>query len=400
MTAPMHGVKVLDLTNVIAGPLCSYHLALMGADVIKIEMPRTGDLARKMGADPALNSLQMGTSFLAINAGKKSVTLDLKSVEGKTLFLRLLEDADVVLENFRPGTMERLGLGEKALRALKPGLIYCAVSGFGQEGPLAARASYDQIIQGYCGLMSLTGSPATAPNRAGYVVCDATAAILAAFAIAAALLRRERTGEGETIDVSMTDSALSTMPVWVVSNYVNARRVAVPMGNDSHSAAPSGTFRTRDGALNIVNNEQRQFESLCAAIGMMDLLADERFASREARLQNRDALRARLERRLQEDTAANWERKLAAHGVPVGPILTVAEAVDHPQTRDRGLVQEIEMPALGRSIRVTGAGFQLGRSPVAVSGAPPTLGQHTREVLAGIGCDGQEYERLREQGIV
>jgi crotonobetainyl-CoA:carnitine CoA-transferase CaiB-like acyl-CoA transferase len=372
----------------------------MGADVIKIEVPGTGDLARKMGADPELNGRQMGASFLAINAGKRSVTLDLKSAEGKALFFRLLEGADVVLENFRPGTMNRLGLGDKVLRARKPGLIYCAVSGFGQDGPMAARASYDQIIQGFCGLMSLTGAPETTPNRAGYVVCDTAAAILAAFAIAAALVRRERTGEGETIDVSMADSALSTMAVWVVSNYTNANRVAAPMGNDSHSAAPSGTFRTKDGALNIVNNEQKQFEALCSALGTPDWLEDGRFATREARMRNREELRLLLEMRLQEDSSANWERKLAALGVPVGQILTVAEAVDHPQTRARGLVQEVDVPALGRSVRVTAPGFQIGHAPVAVSGSPPTLGEHTREVLAGIGCDAQEYERLRQQGIV
>ena len=400
MTPPLQGIRVLDLTNVISGPLCSYHLAMMGADVVKIEVPRTGDLARKMGADPSLNSQKMGTSFLAINAGKRSVTLDLKSAEGKKLFLRLLEDADVVLENFRPGTMDRLGLGEKVLRGLKPSLIYCAVSGFGQEGPMATRASYDQIIQGFCGLMSLTGAPGSTPNRAGYVVCDTTAAILAAFAIAAAWLRRERTGEGDTIDVSMADSALSTMAVWVVSNYVNAHRVAIPMGNDSHSAAPSGTFRTQDGALNIVNNEQKQFEALCVAIDMPDLLADDRFATREARMQNRDALRIVLEQRLQEDTSANWESKLAAKSVPVGQILTVDAAVDHPQTRSRELMQEIVVPSLDRSVRVTRPGFHLNHAPVSISGSPPVLGEHTREVLARIGCDAEEYEHFCQQGIV
>ena len=400
MSAPLGGIRVLDLTNVIAGPLCSYNLAMMGADVIKIEVPGAGDHARKMGADTTLNGQLMGASFLAINAGKRSMTLDLKSEEGKALFFRLLRTADVVLENFRPGTMVRLGLDDQTLRAIKPDLIYCSVSGFGQEGPLATRASYDQIIQGFCGLMSLTGAPGTPPNRAGYVVCDSTAAILAAFAIAAALVRRQRTGEGETIDVSMVDSSLATMAAWVVSNYVNAARTPTPTGNDSHSAAPSGTFRTRDGALNIVNNEQKQFEALCSAIAMPQLLADSRFTTREARMQNRDELRAVLERRLGEDDSANWERKLAAHNVPVGPILSVPEVIEHPQVAARALMQEIHVPHLEKTVRVARPGFHLGHAPVPITSPPPVLGEHTEEILAELGYDVQALERLRRGGIV
>jgi len=205
MSLPLAGIRVLDLSNVIAGPLASYQLALMGAEVIKVEVPGVGDLSRKMGADLAAGRAQMGTSYLAFNSNKKSIALNLKSERGKSVFRRLVSGADVVLENFRPGAMERLGLSAAALRALNPRLIYCAVSGFGQTGPLAERASYDQIIQGYCGLMALTGEPETAPVKAGLVVCDTTAAITAAFAIAAALVRRNATGEGETIDVSMLD---------------------------------------------------------------------------------------------------------------------------------------------------------------------------------------------------
>src|SRR5271166_4157713 len=260
MTLPLHGVRVLDLTNVIAGPLASYQLALLGAEVIKVEVPGVGDLARKMGADPALGKRQMGASYLAMNAGKKSITLNLKSARGKEIFGQLAETADVVLENFRPGAMARLGLTAEMLRARNKRLIYCAVSGFGQTGPLAERASYDQIIQGYCGLMALTGEPETAPVKAGLVVCDTTAAITAAFAIAAALVRRGATGEGETIDVSMLDCALASMTSWVISNYLNAGYEARPIGNHSQTSAPSGTFRTADGPLNIVNNEQKQFQ--------------------------------------------------------------------------------------------------------------------------------------------
>src|SRR5688572_25271260 len=208
---PLHGVRVLDLTNVIAGPLASYQFAMLGAEVIKIEVPGVGDLARKMGSDPELGARQMGASFLALNSGKRSITLNLKEERGKDVFKRLVRDADVVLENFRPGTMKKLALDYEVLKGVNPSLVFCAVSGFGQEGPLAQRPSYDQIIQGFCGIMSLTGDEQTAPTRAGYVVCDTMAAMTAAFAVAAALYRRQKTGEGEMIDVSMLDASLATM---------------------------------------------------------------------------------------------------------------------------------------------------------------------------------------------
>jgi formyl-CoA transferase len=233
MSLPLAGIRVLDLTNVIAGPLASYQLALIGAEVIKVEVPGVGDLARKMGADLDAGRRQMGTSYLAFNANKKSIALNLKSESGKAVFRRLVTDADVVLENFRPGAMSRLGLSAETLRALNPRLIYCAVSGFGQTRPLAQQASYDQIIQGFCGLMALTGEPDTAPVKAGLVVCDTTAAITAAFAIAAALVKRNKTGEGEIIDVSMLDCALGSMTSWVISNYLNAGYAARPIGGSA-----------------------------------------------------------------------------------------------------------------------------------------------------------------------
>ena len=224
MPLPLDKVKVVDLTNVVAGPLASYQLVMLGAEVIKIEVPGVGDLARKMGADPTLGQKQMGASYLALNAGKRSLTLNLKDVRGKKILKRLVRDADVVLENFRPGTMKKLGVDYSVLKEINPGLIYCAVSGFGQEGPLAQRPSYDQIIQGFCGLMSLTGDEETAPTRAGYIVCDTMAAMTAAFAVCAALYRREKSGEGEMIDVSMLDASLSTMASWPVSNYLRSSR--------------------------------------------------------------------------------------------------------------------------------------------------------------------------------
>ena len=260
MARLLEGVRVLDLTNVLAGPFCCYQLAQLGAEVIKVEVPGTGDLARQLGADPQLNEQGMGASFLAQNAGKRSITLNLKHAAGKEGFRRLAASADVVVENFRPGVMARLGLGYDDLKQVRPDLIYCAISGFGQDGPLRGNPAYDQIIQGLSGVMSVTGSPHTAPLRVGYPVCDTMGGITAAFAIAAALFRRGRTGEGEAIDVSMLEATLVAMG-WAVSNWLIAGVRPTPMGNENMSAAPSGAFRTGRGLLNIAANQQAQFRS-------------------------------------------------------------------------------------------------------------------------------------------
>lgn len=400
MTKPFAGVRVLDLTNVIAGPLASYQLALLGAEVIKVEVPGVGDLARKMGADPDLGKRQMGASYLAMNAGKKSITLNLKAERGKEIFRKLVGTADVVLENFRPGAMARLGLSAEALRAVNPRLIYCAVSGFGQTGPLAERASYDQIIQGYAGLMSLTGDEQTAPQRAGLVVCDTTAAITAAFAIAAALFRRASTGEGETIDVSMLDSSLATMTSWMISNHLNAGHVPKPLGNHSHTSAPSGTFRTKDGVINLVNNEQKQFAATCQALDLPELARDPRFAERDDRMRNQAVLQQLLEARLATATSAEWEERLSAAGVPVGPVLSVPEITRLQHLATRGVVHSVPVPALDRDVQVVGAGFQLGGVPVPIEAPPPTLGEHTEDILRGIGCGSADLERLRKDGVI
>ena len=397
---PLAGIRVLDLTNVIAGPLASYQLALMGADVIKIEVPGIGDLSRKMGADLAAGKQGMGTSYLAFNANKKSVALNLKSKRGKDVFRRLAGTADVVLENFRPGAMARLDLSAEALLKLNPRLIYCAVSGFGQTGPLSERASYDQIIQCYAGLMSLTGDADTAPMKAGMVVCDTTAAITAAFAIAASLVRRGMTGEGEIIDVSMWDCARASMSARVISNYLNAGAEPGPIGNHSQTSAPSGTFMTGDGPLNIVNNEQKQFAATCDALGLPALKDDPRFRERDDRMRNQPVLRSILERHLATDTAAVWEAKLVAAGVPAGPVYTVSQIAEHPQMRERGQLQTVHVPALNRDVRIVGAGYRLGGEAMPVTAPPPALGEHTRAVLAEAGFSGADIAALADDGVI
>jgi CoA:oxalate CoA-transferase len=394
------GVRVLDLTNVLAGPFAGYQLAQLGADVIKVETPQGGDLARQLGADPELNRRHMGVSFLAQNAGKRSITLNLKSPKGVAAFKRLVATADVVIENFRPGVMDRLGLGTAVLMAAKPDLIYCAISGFGQDGPLRDNPAYDQIIQGLSGVMSVTGDAGSAPLRVGYPVADTMGGITAAFAVAAALVQRGRTGQGEVIDVSMLESTLVAMG-WAVSNWLIAGVAPRPMGNENMTAAPSGTFRTGDGLLNIAANKQEQFVTLCRLIGRDDLPADPRFAEREERKRHRAALTAEIEAALADKPAAEWSPLLNRHGVPAGEVLSVPAVLEHPQLVERGLLQRFEtVPGVDRPVRVVRSGFRLASGDPAPSGPPPALGADTGSILAELGYSASEIDALRGEGAL
>lgn len=396
----LKGVRVLDLTNVLSGPFCTYQLGLLGAEVIKIENPKGGDLARELGASPELNRRQMGASFLAQNAGKKSVTLNLKSEEGQALFLRLVETADVVVENFRPGVMKRLGVDYAALREVRPELVYCAISGFGQEGPLRANPAYDQIIQGMSGVMSITGDETSAPLRVGYPLCDTLGGMTAAFAIASALVDVRTSGRGREIDVSMLDSTLVALG-WTVSNYLLAGVTPKPLGNENMTAAPSGTFRTGAGLLNIAANRQQQFESLCRLIGRPDLIEDPRFRGREQRKANRASLNAELETELARRSAAEWEQTLNEAGVPAGQVLSIPDVLAHPQVAQRELVQTLDAEVSeGRKMSVMRAGFRLSDCAPAAAAPPPALGADTREVLGAIGLSDSAIDAYRDSGVL
>ena len=399
MSGLLDGVRVLDLTNVLAGPFAGYQLALMGADVLKVEVPGTGDLARQLGADPALSAKDLGISFLAQNSGKRSVTVNLKQPGGREVFTRLLATADVLLENLRPGVLERLGFGAERLREEFPGLVYCAVSGFGATGPDSGRPAYDQVIQGLSGVMSVTGSPETAPLRVGYPVCDSIGGLAAAFAIASALHRRERTGAGTHLDVSMLEAALTTMG-WVVSDYLVAGREPEPMGNENPTSAPSGTFRTADGQLNIAANRQEQFETLCTVLDRTELLDDPRFRSREGRKANREVLRAELETTLLHRPAREWDELLRHSGVPAAPVQTVPEALASAQVRHRELVRHVASPVDGEDLPVLGLPTHVDGHAVGPTGPPPRLGEHTGGVLASLGFSVDEIDVLRQEGSV
>jgi len=397
MTLPLSGIRVLDVTNVLAGPFCSYQLVLMGAEVIKIEQPGTGDLARRLGADPTAAARLMGASFVAVNAGKQSVTLNLKHVEAKDIFKQLAAQAHVVVENFRPGVMKRLGLDYDVLAKINPRLVYCAVSGFGQDGPLASRPAYDQVIQGMSGVMSVTGDERSAPLRVGYPVCDTVGGLTAAFAICAALVDASTRGRGRMIDVSMLESTLATMG-WVVSNYLNAGTLPKPLGNENFTAAPSGTFRTADGLLNIAANETYQYEKLCELLGRPDLKTDERFADRDIRKGNREAINREIQQVLVTRSAAEWEQLMIEAGVPAGRVLSVPEILAHPHVAGRQFITQFDH-ADGAQV-LTGGGFRLSDAEATAPGPAPSLSQHTESWLQKLGYSDDEIQQLRTNGVI
>ena len=393
----LSGIRVLDLTNVLAGPFCCHQLAHMGAEVIKIEAVGRGDLARQLGADKQLSTAQMGISFLAQNAGKKSLTLDLKSDKGKEIFCKLVQGADVVVENFRPGVMARLGLNYPVLKKLNPQLIYCAISGFGQTGPLSPRPAYDQIIQGLSGVMSITGKPEEDPLRVGFPLADTIGGLTAAMAISAALNKRPR---GQMIDVSMLDSVLTTMG-WVVSNYLIGGIQPAQHGNENTTSAPSGTFQTADGLLNIAANEERQWQALIKHIGCPHLADDDRFATRDNRKLHRQALSRALDPYLRRKSATEWERELTDIGIPAGVVMTVPEILAHPHIAHRGLLSQFDnIQAATGSVSVMRTGFQSDGQPASVDTPPPVLGAHNHELLKDLGYDESAIEQLSQEGVI
>ncbi len=397
-TRILEGIKVLDLTNVLSGPFTTLHLALLGAEVIKVENPKDGDLARKLGIVPALNKRLMGTSFLAQNCNKQSITLNTKSAEGKAIFLRMAKDADVVVENFRPGVMDRLGIGYTVLSGINPRLIYCAISGFGQTGPDALNPAYDQIIQGLSGEMAVNGDERLNPLRTGFPVCDTVGGLNAAFAVMAALFHRQRTGEGQSIDIALLDSIMPLMG-WVAANLLIGKQQPVLMGNDNFTAAPSGTFRTADGFINIAANKQEQWEAVCDVLGVPDLKRDARFEERDTRKKHRKELTPLLEARLTEQPTAAWVDALNAADVPSGAILGLEEALRQPQVQHREVLKTVPLDGFG-DIEVFGLTALFDKTPGTVDTPPPALGEHNGVIYSALGISEAEQAELKSKGVI
>jgi crotonobetainyl-CoA:carnitine CoA-transferase CaiB-like acyl-CoA transferase len=347
---------------------------------------------------PELNEKLMGTSFLAQNANKKSVTLNLKDAEAKAIFRKLAKTADVVAENFRPGVMDRLGIGYQALREINPRIVFCAISGFGATGPDAFKPAYDQIIQGLSGVMAVNGDERLNPLRAGFPVCDTVGGLNAAFAIMAALYDRERTGEGQFIDVALIDAVMPLMG-WVAANLLMGGQQPELLGNDNFTAAPSGTFVTMDGYINIAANKQEQWEAVADELGVPELKTDPRFQKRDARKKNRRALTPLLEAKLKERTTEEWVEVLNAKGVPSGAILSLEAALNQPQIRHRETLGTVRAEGIG-DLRLFNLTALFEKTPGRVETPPPRLGDHTEEILSGVGYTKDEIAQLKQKGIV
>jgi crotonobetainyl-CoA:carnitine CoA-transferase CaiB-like acyl-CoA transferase len=385
---------VLDLSQVMAGPFCAQLLGDMGADVIKVEPPG-GDQARRAmgfrmkGEDTA--------AFLAVNRNKRSIVLDLKDDAQRAAFQRLAAGVDVLLENFRPGVTERLGIGYEELSAANPGLIYASISGFGQTGPSALRPGYDLVAQGMAGVMSVTGEPGGDPVKCGVPIGDLSAGLFCAFAILTAYVARARTGRGQRIDTSLFEGALA-LSIWETAELWATGRVPEPMGSAHRLTAPYQALRTRDGHVTVAGNNQRLWRALCAAIDRDDLADDPRFATNDDRMANRPALVAELEARLRSRDTSDWVRVLQEAGVPVGPINDYREVFEDPHTHAREMMVEMEHPVEG-TVRGLGIPFKLSETPGRIRRAAPLLGEHTAEVLRELGYAEAEIARLQEAAV-
>ncbi len=394
----LNGIRVLDLTNVLSGPFATLHLAWLGAEVIKIENPKDGDLARKLGCISEYNKMLMGTSFLAQNSNKKSITLNLKDERGKEIFKKLVAKSDVVVENFRPQVMDRLGVGYNVLKEINPKIIYCAISGFGQTGPDAFKPAYDQIIQGLSGVMAINGDKRLNPLRCGFPVCDTVGGLNAAFAILAALYYREKTGEGQFIDIALLDSIMPLLG-WVAANLMIGGQQPELLGNDNFTAAPSGTFKTKDGYINIAANKQEQWETLADLLGLSHLKEDPRFKERDIRKKNRYELNPLIEEKLMEHPTTHWVTLLNENDIPAGEILSLEAALSQPQIQHRNTFATVEVEGIGQ-IKVFNLTAKFEKTPGIVETPPPKLGQHTREILSQIGIDDDEFNELKKDGVI
>lgn len=395
MAKVLDGVRVVDLTHVMAGPFCTYRLALLGADVVKIE-PRAGDVFREYRAqDPVLGG--DSAVFVGVNAGKRSVALNLKDDGARRALDALVDRADVVVENFRPGVAERLGVDAATVRARNPRLIHCSMSGYGQYGPMRDWPAYDHILQAVSGLMTLAGEEDAPPMKAGFPVVDTFAGYAAATAIITALLHRERTGRGDTIDVSMLDNALVLMTSMVLP-YLAIGQQPRRVGNRGYNLSPtSDTFATGDGALAIGANTKAQFEALCTVVGRADLIDHPLFATREQRVENSGRLRIELEDALGARPAVEWELRLSDAGVPAGAVRTVPEACDLPQVRKRQVTHTVRART-GNPVAALGLGVEYDELDWGTERPAPALGEHTAEVLDELGYSSDEIADMRDRG--
>jgi len=376
MRQALEGITVLDLSHALAGPFCSMMLADHGADVVKIEPPGAGDIARGWGSRGPSGDAGY---FVSLHRNKRGMVLDLKNARGKEVFLRLLERADVVLENYRVGALDKLGLGYEVARSRNPGIVYCSISGFGQDGPYRDRAALDLILQAESGMISVTGTTQGDTVRAGVSIADMTAGMNAAFAILAALRVKEQTGRGQQVDVSMLEGQLALLGTMIGDYFMDAH-VPRPMGTAYRSLLPYQTFHTKTRDLALAVGSEKLWKDFCPAIGAPELADDPRYRTNQDRREHRESLLERLQQIFLTRPYEEWERVLLAAGVPFGAINDVGQVVEHPQVKARGALVEVDHPRLGK-IRVAGPAARLSETPAQVRKASPLLGQHTDEVM-------------------
>lgn len=394
-TGPLAGVKVLELAQIMAGPTCGALLADMGADVVKVERIPGGDDTRRY-AEPQVNG--ESAAFMMMNRNKRGIAVDLKAEGGRRVLQRLAASADVLVENYRRGALDRLGLGFAALHALNPALVYCSISGYGRSGPAADKAGFDLIAQGASGLMSITGEPGGVPVKVGSPVTDLNAGMLAAFGILAAYVHRLKTGEGQLVDTSLFEAGIH-QTAWQSAIFFATGVSPGPGGSAHVLAAPYQAFPTAEGWINIGGANQANWERIARIVGVPELIDDARFVDNTARMAHRDELARLLGARLRLRTTAEWLTDLDAAGIPAGPIRSIAEMASDPQTLAREMVVELDHPVAGRT-RALGVPVKLGTTPGAVRLPAPTFGQHTREVLREHGFADAEIDALAaEQAI-
>jgi crotonobetainyl-CoA:carnitine CoA-transferase CaiB-like acyl-CoA transferase len=394
---PFTGVRILDFTRYLAGPYGTYQLALLGADVVKIES-REGDESRQQLISRQWAERKLPPGFMAVNGGKRSITLDLSRPEAVAIVKRLVASSDVVWENFRPGVMDKLGVGYDALSAINPRLIYCAVSGFGHSGPERTTAAFDGKLQAMSGIMSITGEPAGGPMRAGFAICDTIGGITAALAVASALYQRTHTGRGQFVDVAMLDAALAFIP-GPVSEWTVAGIEQKQIGNGSVSRKPTAhRFRAGNGYIVLAALTEKQFVNLMRTIGRADALDDPRFKDWPARTENHAALREVIESAMAGGDPKSWEMRLTAADVPCSGIWKIDEIVEHPQLKHRDVLQTVD--SRFGPLRLVGSGFRLAHGSPGIDRPPPTLGEHTDEILGEAGYTPAEIAALRRDAVV
>ncbi len=395
MAGPLKGIRVLDLTRILAGPYAAMILRDLGAEVIKIEQPVVGDEARGIG--PFKNDFSL--YFMSINRGKKSLTLNLKSQLGKEIFVELVKQSDVLVENFRPGAMKRLGLDYETLKKHRPSLLYAACSGFGQTGPYAGRGAYDMIIQGMGGIISITGEPDRPPVRVGTSISDLTAALFTAIGILSALRHRDQTGEGQLIDVGMLDCQVAILENALV-RYLSTGEVPQPLGRRHPTITPFEAFESADGYVVIAMGNNVLWKKFCDHVNQPELVDDERFCTNALRTEHHDELFPILAEIMRQRSTEQWVTALEEIGVPCGPVNTVDKVATDPQVLAREMIVEVEHEVTG-TVGIPGIPIKLSETPGRVDAPAPNLGEHTEEILTGLlGLGSDEVDRLKQQGVV